>query len=203
MPSSCDQVTNVLASDAARGGEEAQGFAITAVQCEGDPHLLTVIATNLEAVGAPTSIAFIHRDATVVAPLDATGVAIKYETVGLHDPVDPFVVGRLVPGGKCPAPEDGMDPPVAVGRQLGDDRLDRNHEFIVRQRWPTDPRLRPFPQPVNQIGAGHPDHLCDGLHREPSFGSDGGSRSCFFEPAACSSASLRISASNVFLPSRR
>ncbi len=71
------RVTNVLASDAARGGEEAQGFAITAVQCEGDPHLLTVITANLEAVGAPTSIAFIHHDATVVAPLDTTGVAIK------------------------------------------------------------------------------------------------------------------------------
>ena len=35
------------------------------------------------------------------------------------------------------------------------------------------------------------------------FGSDGGSRSCFFEPMACSSASLRISVSSVFLPSSR
>ena len=81
LNSSDHQVTNVLASDAARGGEEAQGFAIAAVQCEGDPHLLTVIAANLEAVGAPTSIAFIHRDATVVAPLDTTGVAISGRSV--------------------------------------------------------------------------------------------------------------------------
>jgi hypothetical protein len=72
LNSSHHQVTNVPASDAARGGEEAQGFAITTVQCEGDPHLLTVIAANLEAVGAPTSIAFVHRDATVVAPFDPT-----------------------------------------------------------------------------------------------------------------------------------
>src|SRR6516225_9373906 len=36
-----------------------------------------------------------------------------------------------------------------------------------------------------------------------SFGGDGGSRSCFFDPVACSSASLRISASSVFLPSSR
>src|SRR6266566_3591065 len=26
----------------------------------------------------------------------------------------------------------------------------------------------------------HADYLCHGLHREPSFGGDGGSRSCFF-----------------------
>jgi len=31
------------------------------------------------------------------------------------------------------------------------------------------------------------DYLCHGLHREPSFGGDGGSRSCFFDPVACSS----------------
>jgi hypothetical protein len=34
-----------------------------------------------------------------------------------------------------------------------------------------------------------------------AWAGDGGSRSCFFEPVACSSASLRISASKVLLPS--
>jgi Domain of unknown function (DUF892) len=32
-----------------------------------------------------------------------------------------------------------VDTPVAVGWQLGDDRLDLRHEFIVWQRWPADP----------------------------------------------------------------
>jgi hypothetical protein len=58
------QVTHVPASDAARSGEEAHSFTITAVQCEGNPHLLTVVTANLEAIGAPTPIAFIHGDAT-------------------------------------------------------------------------------------------------------------------------------------------
>ena len=26
----------------------------------------------------------------------------------------------------------GVDPPIAVGRQLGDDRLDLGHQFVVR-----------------------------------------------------------------------
>ena len=78
------QVTHVLASDAARSGEEAHSFTITSVQCEGNPHLMTVVTANLEAVGAPTPIAFIHGDATVVPPLGTTGMAIEHETVGLH-----------------------------------------------------------------------------------------------------------------------
>jgi hypothetical protein len=67
----------------------------------------------------------------------------------------------------------------------------------------TDPLLRTFLQALRQIRAGDADHFRYGLHREPSFGGDGGSRSCFFGPVACSSASLRISASRVFLPSSR
>ncbi len=35
-----------------------------------------------------------------------------------------------------------MDTPVAVGWQLGDDRLDLRHEFLVWQRRPADPFLR-------------------------------------------------------------
>ena len=41
---------------------------------EGNPHLITVVTANLEAVGAPTPIAFIHGDATVVPPLGTTGM---------------------------------------------------------------------------------------------------------------------------------
>ena len=36
------QITNVLAADPARGGEEAHGLAITAIEREGDPHELVV-----------------------------------------------------------------------------------------------------------------------------------------------------------------
>src|ERR1700729_3398119 len=122
------QVTHVLASDVARSGEEAHSFTITAVQCEGNPHLITVVTANLEAVGAPTPIAFIHGDVTVVPPLGTTGMAIEHETVGLHHSVDSFMVGRLAPGSQRPPLEDGMDPPVAVGRQLGGDRLDLGHD---------------------------------------------------------------------------
>ena len=126
------QVTHVLASDAACGGEEAHGLAITAVQCKGDPHLLAVVAADLEAIGAPTPIAFIYRNATVMPPLDTAGVAIEQQAMDLHHAVDPFVIGRLAPGGQRLALEDGVDPPVTVGRQFGDDRLDLGHELVVR-----------------------------------------------------------------------
>ena len=89
------QVTHVLAGDAARGGEEAHGFPVTAIEREGNPHPLAVVAADLEAVGAPAPIALIHRNAAVMPPLDTAGVAIEQQAVDLHHPVDPLVIGRL------------------------------------------------------------------------------------------------------------
>ena len=45
------QVPHIITADAACSGQEAHGFPITAVQGKGDPHLLTVVAANLEAIG--------------------------------------------------------------------------------------------------------------------------------------------------------
>jgi len=126
------QVTHILASDATRGGEQAHGFTITAVERERDPYFLTIVAANLEAVGAPTPIALIHRDAAVMPPFNTAGMAIEQEIVGLHHLVDSFVIGRLAPGGQRLALEDGMDAPVAVGRLLSDDRIDLGHQLVVR-----------------------------------------------------------------------
>ena len=63
------QITNVLAADAARGSEEAHGLAITAIEREGDPHPLTVVAADLKAVGAPAAVARIDGDASVMTGL--------------------------------------------------------------------------------------------------------------------------------------
>ena len=44
-----------------------------------------------------------------------------------------------------------MDTPVAVGSQLGDDRLDLRHEFTVWQRRPADPRGGPITFTAQQL----------------------------------------------------
>src|SRR6516165_7169711 len=75
------QITNVLAADAAGSGEEAHGLAITAVEREGDSHPFTVVAADLKAVGAPAAVALIDGDASIMAPLDAAGMAIEQEAV--------------------------------------------------------------------------------------------------------------------------
>src|SRR5262249_61338099 len=65
------RITNVLAADAAGGGEETHGLAITAVEREGDPHPFTVVTADLKAVGAPAAVALIDRAASRMAPPDA------------------------------------------------------------------------------------------------------------------------------------
>ena len=65
---------------------EKEGFAPEqqvatqqAMIAQQDPHLFTVVAAGLKAVGAPTAVALIDGDASVMAPLDAAGMAIKQE----------------------------------------------------------------------------------------------------------------------------
>ena len=69
--------------------------AIAAIQREGDADALAVVATDLEAIGAPASIALIDCDAAVMPPLDTASMAIEQQAMDLHRPVDPLVIGRL------------------------------------------------------------------------------------------------------------
>src|SRR5262249_17979953 len=87
------QVAHALAGDAAGSGQEAHGFPITAVERKPTPHPLAIVTADLKAVGAPTPITFIHRNAAVMAPLVPANVAIEQQTVNLHDPVDSLVIG--------------------------------------------------------------------------------------------------------------
>src|SRR5262245_52445061 len=126
------QVAHVLASDAAGSSQEAHGFPITAVEHKHNPHPLAVVTADLKAVGAPTPITFIHRNAAVMAALVPANVAIEQQTVNLHDPVASCVLGGFWPGSRRLPLETGVAPPIAVGRQFGDDRLDLGHQFVVR-----------------------------------------------------------------------
>src|SRR2546430_4639301 len=83
------QITNVLAADPTRGSEEAHGLAITAIEREGDPHPLTVVAADLKAIGAPAAVALIDGDASVMSPLDPPRLAIGPPTADPPHPVNP------------------------------------------------------------------------------------------------------------------
>jgi hypothetical protein len=50
------------------------GLAITAIEREGDPHPLTVAATDLKAVGAPAAVALIDDDACASLRISASSV---------------------------------------------------------------------------------------------------------------------------------
>src|SRR5262249_57873563 len=80
------QITNVLAADAAGGGEETHGFAITAIEREGDPHPFTVVAANLKAVGAPAAVSPLDRAASLLAPPHPPRPASHHEALGPPHP---------------------------------------------------------------------------------------------------------------------
>src|SRR3954468_13505254 len=66
------EVADLISSDPGRGCHEAHGFAVAAVQREGDSHAFAVIAGHLEAVGTPSQVRLGDGDAAVVATLGPT-----------------------------------------------------------------------------------------------------------------------------------
>ena len=61
------QVPHVVAGDAARGGEEAHGFPVTAIEREGNPHPLAIVAADLEAIGARRSLSIAQAAKTTIS----------------------------------------------------------------------------------------------------------------------------------------
>jgi hypothetical protein len=64
-------------------------------------------------------------------------MAMQQKAVYLHHTVDPLHIRRRVPVPLRGSAQQSMDASVAVGRQLGDERLDRSQKLPVRQRWTT------------------------------------------------------------------
>ena len=194
----------MFTGDAAGYGNEAHGLAVAAVQGKGDADALAVVAADLETVGAPAAVALVHRDAAIMSAGLAACMTLQEQAVFLHHPPDPLMVGgwwsTLL---RSLASQDGMDAAIAVGRHIGDHDLDVREQIRIRlRRAAPTPRDRGF-QARDQVRAGDAERLGDGAHREPSGAGHGERSSSFFLGAACSRTSLRISASSVFLPSRR
>src|SRR5215210_979867 len=123
--------------------------------------------------------------------------------MGLHDPVDALVVARLAPCHDSLPAQHCPDPAIAVGGHVRDDGLDLGQQIVFRLRPTADPLLCPAADALGHIGTGNFQSFAHRLHREPPLGSDNDRSSCFFEPVETSSASFKISASSVFLPSSR
>jgi len=166
------------------------------------PHPLAVVATDLEPVGAPAQVRAIDGDAAVVPPLDAVaGVTLEQEAVHLHDPVDALDVNRRATFIAAPASEQSVHPAIAVGRLTRDHLLDLGQQLglgLGRSATPAGRNGR-F---GGEVRARHAEGVGDRLHGAPSRAGEGARNSRFFG-CTRSSASRRISFSNVFLPNSR
>lgn len=70
------EALHIFAFDALGGGDMGDCFTVAAVEGEGDPDLLLVVAADLEAVGAPSDVRTFDSDLTVVETIiDRSGVA--------------------------------------------------------------------------------------------------------------------------------
>ena len=119
-----------------------------------------------------------------------------------------FMTHRLACGSGAAGPgqrsvtQVRLDAAVSIGRQIGDHSLDLGDQGFAGGGG--RPMGSVHPRQVASSSRARFDRatraFADGLHRE-SFVNESDRNRTFFGPAATSSASFRISASSVFLPS--
>jgi len=117
------QVAHQVPINPPGGGDKAHGFAVTAVQTEGDTDPLAIVAADLETIGASPLVAASNGDSAVVSPLCARRrMALEQQPGPEHRPVDRLVVGSGGAIDTAPTVHQGLNPPVPVGRATIDHR---------------------------------------------------------------------------------
>lgn len=112
-------VAHEIAGLPARGGRPAHRFPIAAVQGEGRPHRLAVVATELEPVRAPAHVAGINSNTAIVAAWGThRPMSTGQQTVIAHDAVDALVVDRRAALGLALAPHKGPGASIPVTGQM-------------------------------------------------------------------------------------
>jgi hypothetical protein len=94
----------------------------------------------------------------------------------------PLAVDRLKLLGTALAVQQRRDAPVAVGRPRVDEAAQGGKQLVVFGLALAAAGLRRARCPGVELGPADPDRLGHGLHREPSFGGDGGSHVRFLLP---------------------
>jgi hypothetical protein len=113
-------ILDVLGGDAGGRRHVSHPPEDAAVECEGNPNLLAVSASD-RAHRSTSAIPPVDCHKAIVAPfLTLFVVMLEEQPVILHDAVDPTWIRRCAPGRLGLASQQGKHAMVPVGRQLGD-----------------------------------------------------------------------------------
>ena len=196
------QVADHLAGDAGGGGVPAEDLAVAGVDGEQQADDAAVAAGDLAVVGTPADVRAERYDRTIVGPAGpAGGVGLQGEAGGAQDAEHALAVDRRLAAATTLAIEQGREPAVAVGRALVDEPAQGGQELGVAGLAVGLPGPALPAGGLDQVGTGHAQRVGDGLHREASSSHELDRKGAFFGRAS-SRASLRISFSSVFRPSR-
>src|SRR5476649_194703 len=189
-------------------GTPRDDFTITAVLHEHASDDLSIVASDLETIRTPALIWLGHgHDAVVNAAADAAFWRLRQQqAMLLHYPIKPLVVDRLQAHQSTRSIHQGASPAIAVSRQcrdFGAHRVDQDcvGRLMERLHCAAINPVGRARRPGAHMRARHAQRRTDRLHW-PSL-SNKGERAIHFFSRANSTASFRISASIVFLPSIR
>src|SRR5207248_816335 len=126
------------------------------------------------------------------------------QTIVAHHPIDALVIDPCSAFGGAPAIHHRPRAPIAIRRKRSHFVRDFSHELRIIARSAVSALISPLARstgPYVHVGARYTQDVADGFHR--SSPGNKGERASHFRSRVTSTASLRISASSVFLPSSR
>jgi hypothetical protein len=187
------RISNKISVDPFGSGHTAHDLSITAIQCNRDPNLFTIITPNLEASRAPTSITLIDSDPTFMLSRvhRPAAMAIKQQVVVSHYAMNPIINALMA--------QDVPYATIPVGAEIFNNctNVSKQHRVIRSGRHPSSARPRGLSFCTSRdMAARHTKSRADNSYCS-SLGSKG-DRAIHFRALPYSTASLRISLSRVF-----
>ena len=126
------QIAHHFAGDAGGRGRPGHDFPVASVDGEQDTEELTIAASELEMIGAPTDIrAQSDHDTVVGAPWSAASVPLQGQFIDLHDPQHSLGIDRWLAFSLLLPVHQPCDAPVSVGRALVHEPTDQHQQRFV------------------------------------------------------------------------
>jgi hypothetical protein len=197
------QVPNKIGVDSLGRSHPTHYFSVATIQGKRDPNLFTVIAPNFKTVEAPAGITLIDGDRSLMfsSVYRTATLAIKKQVVISHQSINPCGAHAVNSVFNTLITQSAPDTPIPIGAEIFNQYADiSKHRRVLRfRRRPSSihPRGLSFCK-SRHLAARYIKNRADNSYC--SSLESKGDRAIFFRALPYSTASLRISFSNVLRP---
>src|SRR5690606_7061269 len=111
------------------------GFSVAAIERERNSDTLSIVAPDLEAIGAPAGIWSLYSDCPIVCSgVESARVTSQEKTMRLHNSIHSLVVRVLLTTSRVSLSEKRMHPAIPVGGKFRENATNLGYKLLFGQR---------------------------------------------------------------------